>query len=320
MSVTTTLTIGNLPPGGSNRDDLVLGTYIPDELTTGTPPGWTPQGTLTGDQVFSTPGQTISDQLIVGNVDIRAANVTIERCEIQGHGTGGSRGIVQCRHVGVTSPAMIKDCLIWAPDGGDYVLDGILGEQFTAFRNHIKYVIDGIGGIPLSGGSPTNTLIQANLIEQGVWWSNAPNHSDGSHNDGIQIQGGGGTVGTTGTTIQYNTIRGVFAPASVGTGDATTTQSLSCIMLNNNVGNLTGLLIDSNWLYAGQIALNGGGLAAAVTLGTISNNKFDHTQLYQGANYDDTHTIDVRNIPTVTFTNNTYVDNGVAVHVRRTTS
>jgi hypothetical protein len=164
-----------------------------------------------------------------------------------------------------------------------------------------------------------------------------PNHSDRrTHNDIIQIEGGSGTkiIGcrlegynarswprmnprTSDPTLRSANIWAAPHPYSAS-GRCVTT---SCIQITPNVGGVTGLVIDGNWLYGGAVGINAAnGSRHAGTngghLGTIVNNRFDRTQGLQGGGGNNTWTVAYGRKYSVIQHGNTYLD-GRPIRVRK---
>ena len=66
-------------------------------------------GTLTGSQFLSTPGQTIENKLINGKVVVQANNVTLRNCKITG---GTAAEVVEFRNV---AGGLIEHCTVAPP-------------------------------------------------------------------------------------------------------------------------------------------------------------------------------------------------------------
>jgi len=141
------------------------------------------------------------------------------------------------------------------------------------------------------------------------WWYPDPNHADGSHSDGIQIQGGSGTV-----------MRGNYIDARFDTtiGDSpwsrnsdASYRAMSCLMYTPNVGAITNTVVDKNWLFGGEISVNcGSNSNAGNDLGDFTDNRFGRDQYYTG------HTLDFDSGAAFYANGNVYDDDDSAVTVR----
>lgn len=93
---------------------------------------------------------------------------------------------------GATPRMVIRDVTIDPKPGNWYELvDGIAGHGFKAERVHIKHVIDGVGPVAPVNGTNANAHMIECLIEELLYTREDGIHTDGSHNDCIQCQGGG---------------------------------------------------------------------------------------------------------------------------------
>jgi hypothetical protein len=276
------------------RDSLVSGVDKPTALNTGAYAG-TQDGTLNGNQIITTPGYILENKIINGSVSIRAANVVVRNCFILGAATVSS-GLVDCGNANCSN-ALIIDCTI-AP-GSSQRCDGIRGHSFTAKRNNIYWVVDGIGPHNQTVAQPyqTNVVIEQNYIHDLAWWTAAtggvvhPSDTE-THNDVIQHHGGGGTI-IKGNTLDARYGRQYahwwctgdpaiepYSPIALGSlGDGGPHQNLpdrgsgteadgrynwddlACLMISDEVGYTFDLSVTDNWMIGGNFAVNGGGNA-----------------------------------------------------------
>jgi len=154
---------------------------------------------------------------------------------------------------GLTSGWMtFEDCTITADDPSWY-RDGIVGHRYTVRRCNVYGTNDGIGGNKPDGG-----IIEQNWIHDQVWWRNDPAHTDGSHNDPIQLQGGGPWI------VRGNTLQAYVTadPRSVGTANPYPVSGKpgkfyggSAIMLSEAIPSLRATISD-NWLEGGYAQIN----------------------------------------------------------------
>lgn len=270
--------------GQTDRQALVLGSYEPDEARTGVPAG-TSLTPMSGQVVITTAGATYDGIDLDGWFDVRAPNVTIRNCRINGASppTFGY-GLVHASSGSVTN-LLIEDCTIaCTATSVNYLANGIMGHDFTARRNRILNVTDGIGVFnQVTPGNPSNVIIEGNRMGPLLWYASVPDHTDGSHNDVIQFHGGVGTI------ARYNTFLGYQATdmadgAQGGRLGPTETQSTSCIIINSLVGDPFDIEIYDNWVYGGEVCFNCGNDALGVpgeTVAIIHRNKFKQgTQWY----------------------------------------
>ncbi len=254
---------------GSSRSDLVIGEYKPDALTTGVLPGTvlTDYNASSVDSfTISQAGTIIQNKRIYGDIHINAANVVIRNCELVGgnHTPSGASGVVDCNGSGVYN-ALIEDCDI-VPRKISRNRDGIVGHEYTARRNHVRNTIDGFGVFNKAGVSVSaNVSLEGNYVHDLAYfypdWRNGVSgstwHSDGSHNDCVQIQGGA-NIHVIGNNLTATSIAGPGTGANpdkpwlIGTGNA----NGAAIIIQKNVGELVDVVVEKNWLSHGLAEAN----------------------------------------------------------------
>ncbi len=330
-----------LADAAAERRGLVPKSFEPGSPTAGLLPGWG-YGQLSarnGDLIVNDPGVTIENLRINGRLIIRAANVTVRNCWVQGAASpsNANQALVDCTHIRCVG-FVIEDSVL-APQTPTYGWNGISGHDYTARRLDIYRTVDGgrvYNGNPGMGSAPSNVIYSSCWIHGMALFAPDPNHADNrTHNDIIQIEGGSGTkiIGcrmegyiakswprmnpaTSDPTLQSVNVWAAPHPYSAS-GRCVTT---SCIQITPNVGAVTGLLIDGNWLYGGAVAINAANRsryagADGGNLGTIVNNRFDRTQGLQGGGGNNTWTLAYGAKYSVTQYGNTYVD-GWPIRVR----
>jgi len=324
--VTQARTIDVTVGGPQGRASLVMGSYEPDDQTTGVPAG-TSLTTLSGNQVITTPNTTLFRRDITGKVSIRAANVSVLECRVRGtNADTSSTGLIDCTNSACVN-AIIEDCTITPDLPGNVHYTGILGHDYIARRNRIYNTCDGFGVFE-TGAPGTDSLvtIEANSVGPLGWWYPDPDHSDGSHNDCIQLQGGIGTI------VRWNRLYG-YQSMEVGdaityggredprfdpignAGNPTQTQTMSGVMMNANVGDPYDVEIYENWVYGGEFGLNISDDNLGVpgqTVAYVKRNRFDRGQWFVGFPiiYEASATFV---IPASGVDKNYYMDNGAAV-------
>jgi hypothetical protein len=264
------------------------GTYQPSISTT----GWRRlRSRLTahnGDIVVSTGGTVdapviIEGLLITGRVLVRAAYVTIRQCEIVGNGYSvGNTGLVDCNFVGASN-VVVEDCeLHQAVSTANIWHDAIIGHDYIAQRNYVYDVVDGFGVYNSNSGKEsgqTGVEILANYVESLAYYSPDINHSDNrSHNDGVQIQSGKGTI------IIGNLLH-CYASTAVGNGSDQSAPARDgyfpyvtghCITLTPVLSPISGEIVSRNWTHGGAggyIAISNNG-ANPSNVGIITDNVF----------------------------------------------
>lgn len=261
------------PDAQPDRENLTPGTYLPSAATTGVPAG----AVLTDYNAVGTTGTvgippgTYERMHFYGDCYPSTVTGTYVFRECYFHGgighPGGNRGCVYT--FGLTSGwATFEDCTVAADDPSWY-RDGIVGHRYTIRRCNIHTVNDAIGGNANGGG-----IIEACWLHDLVWWRQDPAHDDGTHNDGVQIQGGGpwtvrGNLVECYVTADSRSSESHPRPAPNGRG-----YGGSCVIINQQgtFDLVHDTLIEDNWTRGGysQLQLNnnrGAGYALAVALG-----------------------------------------------------
>jgi len=256
-------------PGGV-ANSFVLGTTKPDATNTGQIATGLP--VTTGDITVTNAGMVIEGWKIIGRVKVQAPNVTIRNCEIVGNGySGGNTALIDCNSSFVSNCTIENNLLHQDVSTGNLWTNGVIGHDYTATRNHIYNVVDGLGVYNSSNASaPANVSIFGNYVHDLAYFSPDPNHSDNhTHNDGVQIQGNSGiTVRGNNLSINASTQLGtpsLYAPGVTG----------QCITGSPNVSQISGVTIDQNWMdYGSRGVVFIVGSQPAGVLGTCTGNRF----------------------------------------------
>lgn len=294
----------------------VIGATKPDATNTGVMPSVF-TSTLVGDQTITVAGTVIDSTFITGRILVRAANVTITNTKVVSNGYGGTAGVntalIDCNHVNAVN-VTIDNCLLYQdPTLANVSHNGLIGHDYTATRCFVYDVIDGFGVYNNNAGKqagPTNVVIAGNYVQKLAYFSPDPNHSDNrTHNDGVQIQGG------TGTVIVGNNFNGIVSATAGtgGTGPATdpyvpniTGHVVTCTPV---IAAISGVDCHSNWLYGGY-----GGIIVVSNNSTYPSNagNFNNNRLH-GAQQTSTPIQCDNNMTGTTFTGNVDDSSGSAI-------
>jgi hypothetical protein len=174
-------------------------------------------------------------------VDVRAPGVRLTRSMFRGGAsTAVDRGLLyvvpETSAVGQPS-ALIEDAT-FIPRAPSYRIDGIRGSNFTARRIEIAGVVDGMhihGTTTRSDPNAGNVLLEASWIHDLTYYSVVPGHTDGSHNDAVQIIGG------RNITLRGNTLVGARNAA---------------VMVRPGRNTIANVTITRNWAGNGACTLN----------------------------------------------------------------
>lgn len=244
-------------PATTSRTALAAGSYKPDASTTGVPSGktLTKVGTYDKPYVINVDGTVLDGKEIFGDVKIQAKNVVIKNSLLHcgNYKPSTNTGCIDANSANVVN-LTVQDSTIH-PIMPSPLRDGIVGHEYTALRNHVYGTNDGMGVFNKPGGSVNaNVRIEGNYIHTTVYHdaANDPGPAaDGTHNDGIQVQGGT-NIRIAGNTITNDGVLGAGSKA-----DATKPRLLphghGCtIILQNNTGApLKNTVVEQNWLDDG---------------------------------------------------------------------
>jgi hypothetical protein len=176
----------------------------PDTNNTGVPAGKTLK-VHQGDLTITTAGAVVDGLDIRGFVRVKAANVTIKNSIVRGRPISGTMSLVQASSTGL----IIQDTELTPTQWSPYI-NGIVGKSFTLKRVDIHHVVD---QVHLTGGA---VRVESSWLHDNLHYATDPNHSDGTHDDSIQIQAGSGIV-IVNNTIQHANNAGVMITQDTGT-------------------------------------------------------------------------------------------------------
>jgi len=201
----------------------------PGPTNTGVPAG-TQLTVHYGDMNITTPGTVISGLDIHGSVTISAPNVVLKNSIVRGGTTLPTHGhcIVEDNGKGNGLNFLIEDTEL-APTNVNYYQNDICGGNFTALR------INSHSGVDTMDIAGNNVTLKDSWLHDTTHFAYSPEHSNGTHNDGIEI-----TVGSN-INITHNVIRG---------------GGNSAIQITQDQGVTTGLTIANNWFDGGSCSLH----------------------------------------------------------------
>jgi len=293
------------------------GVVQPDGTNTGTVSSVTITRTShTGDLTLSTPGdENWINYDFHGRVKVNSSGRKyFKNCWFYGNGALTSNtACLDCTNANVTN-VIAEDCTM-IPTTPTLWQDGIIGHHYTATRCNVQYCADGFGVYNTS--DPTGDLgvtIQMCYVTNFGWWYPDPNQSDGTHSDGIQIQGGA-NMQVLGNYIHgyYNTSIGTspWGRLNLTTVKDPLHHNVSNMMYTPNVGAITNTFVDKNWFYGSEIAVNASSSGNnGNNIGTWTNNIFG-----KGTTYYAGYTLDFYHGATWTQSGNLYDDSSaITIH------
>lgn len=272
----------------TGRDALVLGVDKPNASNTGVLPG-----VLRTDVTSSTgwPGSgTLQPGFTYSNLNVKyrmtpptgTTPIIYQNCYFYGPLTpdpGAGSGLSQSTNDGHVPQVFIDST--FRPQNLHWNWNGVIGHHYTALRCDLSGSVDQFGVYNNNTGHKTEDVavsIKQCYIHDHGNWANPPDtsHSDGSHPDGCQQQGGRRLI------FQGNNVLGFIDP-SLTLNSFGTNHTNACLQFGASVGVIGDNDIQYNWFDGGAASINiGGGLAAydntGVGFGIVKNNKFGHNQ------------------------------------------
>jgi plastocyanin len=183
--------------------------------------------------------------------------VTFTNCWFAGNSTlTDEHGLLDCTHADVAD-VTATNCT-FTPETPTAYMTGVLGHHFELYDCLITNCADGVGVYNTDSGqedAATGVIVDHCWIGDHAWFATAPNQADGSHCDGVQLQGGA-------DTIIRDTVLEAYIDITVGdspwgrVGDPEN-RALSAIMITPNVGNITDTIVQGCYLSGGEILVNG---------------------------------------------------------------
>lgn len=276
-------TITPPPPGDpASRTGLgAYGTYIPLQNThCGVIPGVTRtdfNATSVNNVTISAPnpaagsGGIYANYNFYGDVKVTAnVNITFNNCLFVGSNVDGtSQSACLDLRSARTGIVTMNDCSFIPRKESDW-RDCVVGHKYEAYRCYAKGGVDGFG-IFVEPAKYSPAVYSADVVIKGCMVEDlayrypdraTPSHTDGTHNDCIQHQGGNNV------TIQGNNLKG-SSHAMVGSGTNPSKPWLlsgtdkwingACLIIQEQTTTgpvATGNLIDSNWFWGGLSHMN----------------------------------------------------------------
>jgi hypothetical protein len=283
LQVRATDRAGNVDATPESRTWTVVpaapGAAKPEAWNTGVPAG-TVLRRHDGNLTVTTAGTVIDSLDVHGAIIVKAPDVTIRRTVVRGSATSGT-SLINATTSTATN-LLVEDSEL-VPAYPTYSLDGIKGGNMTVRRVEITGTVDGIG-IHLP-----NVRVESSWIHALTWYAYSPHHSDGSHNDAIQVHGGNGI------RILGNRLEDANNAAIMMTQDYSKTYDVD---------------IERNWMDHGGCTVNIHDKGSVMADITATGNRFGRNT----RNYD---CAVIRSSQVqLTATGNVWDDNGTAVRIR----
>lgn len=240
-------------------DGFVLGVTVPvRNVNVGVYPNVV-RTTYTGPTTITTDNTVISDKNITQYITIDAANVTFINCYFSAGGDLFAGGMVNCKTANCSNIRFYRCTFI--PSTMSDRRDAVYGHDYTVERCHIERTVDGCA-VANQYAAAANVRIIGNWIGNLAWYFDDRNgqgnggHTDGTHNDGVQIHSGTGTwiVGNAFYGYKYNALG---TPALDGTANNLYPQIGHMVLSQTqaffHVGDIH---VNNNFIWGGDIVLN----------------------------------------------------------------
>lgn len=258
------LTYGAYEPTGVDTNPTDATTGVPADVT------FTAYNDPAVDKVSLPAGTVLTDKIIYGDIT-PLGYVELIRCLLLGGTSSPTNdiGVVTCTG-SRTGQTILRDCTI-KPRVEANGRNGIQGRQYEAYRCDISGTVDGCGIFSTIAGRNADVTLLGNYIHDLVYIYPdliTTSHTDGTHNDCVQYQGGRG-VWVMGNRLKAtaHALAGTGSnpskPWLIGTGHA----NGAGIIVQRNTGdapNLT-VTVEKNWLSHGLSHLNGKASATSYT-------------------------------------------------------
>ena len=256
------------------------GTVMPDATNTGVPAG-TKLTVHNGNLVITQPGTVIDGLDIRGFVSVKAKDVTIRNSIVRGVPTTKAQGLVTSESTGSLT---IEDSELFNATPNWFV-DGLRGQNITAKRLNIHDVID---TMHIYGN---NVTLESSWLHDTLHYDNDPSHSDGTHDDNIQI--------VKGDNLKFvgNRVEGAYNAA---------------MMFTQGSGIVSNVTVDKNFFGGGSCTIN----IAESGKGAINGLSFTNNTFAKDSRKGCAAISPATTTAKSVFTNNLYTD-GTAIVVKK---
>lgn len=311
-----------------------VGSYEPDDLTTGVPAGTVLTPVTTSNTTYTT-AQTIDRVEFFGKVSVGGADIKFTRCVFHGKPNDPDGNCVS-----LTSAAALRvvfeDCT-FIPVPGAPAMNGINGHDFTLRRCEIANVVDAVDPYNTNlKDADSGVVLEACWIHDPAYYTPDSHADNQTHNDGVQAQGvhkvtmrGCSFWGYYGSVGSNPEVAGknLMSPTPAIRTDGTTVDffDLTALLLNStaSLGTTQQHTFTDNWVRGFVCPLNLSGAGVGVNLGTFQRNRFDGNSRVTslGGGVTGPWTILMRGDQTIdagegTADQNTFLD-GTPIHIAR---
>jgi len=250
-----------------------------------------------------------SNLSLQANTGIDSPKAILKNVDIVGTDPGPTTGTSLVKAWGANHHWLeLWDCRL-RPQKPTMAYNAIAGHSFRAYRCEITGTVDGFSTYDTNRKTSTDVMAEAYgcWVHDLAYWPNPPDtsHSDGSHPDCWQVEGGG--IIAIGNKFD-GFVGAQYAPTMKGGN-----QSNAVFMIKPDVGLIGNLQIERNDIDGGAYSVNFAHDAPDRMLslvGSVSFNRFGRNQRVNGT------TISMPAAVTGTFEGNVYKDTGLPITVK----
>lgn len=216
----------------SDKRKQIPGSYRPDKTSAGVLSD-VPRTKVTGNCTPTADGQVIENKWFTGAFIRKFSGVVVKNCQFDGGTFVDGKWYAVAQTLGaVAVPTKFYDCTFTSTVKSPWVASGLQGRDVELYRCDISGSVDGVGA------QNGNVKVIACWIHDLPYFAQdiPGGHSNGTHNDGIQLHG--------------NLANYEFVGNSIEMGKGTNAG----IMVNADIGSVDNLTISKNWLISDQCA------------------------------------------------------------------
>jgi len=232
---------------------------------------WMQSNTITTGGTQANP-RIIENVTFTDRVVVQAPYITFRNCLFTGAMATFNTGLLDTTHVNCVG--IRAEYCDFNHTNLTFHTNCVLGHDTIVYRCWLNRGVDGVGGYNTAGGN-ANIQLLCSYVNELAWWSMDNDHTDGTHNDGVQIQSGGNVTirGNTFYGYKYNAnLLGLPIIDSGANNRYPQVGNIVLIQKNAAAGNVTptNINISDNWIYGGDhgIVLRTG------TIAVVENNKW----------------------------------------------
>lgn len=271
---------------GHGQSNFTMDTTRPLASNTGLNVAGLTVGDLTlydGNMTISTNGATVENMLIRGQVKITGSNVTYRNC-LQVGRTMSTTSVFSTGMLEISgNNATVENIEIStydntqapAVDNSIRYINGVkvIGGSATISRCNIHDVVDAFrlsaGTVEVAGNYIHDLCFRTDDTDQA-----SSNPANWSHNDGVQLSGGGGTFNLHGNNfdMRYSQVTGM------GSSLTGTMQNCHGMLMQATTSPITGVQVSYNWFAYGNICILWSSPNVSGNTATMLGNRFTPNQ------------------------------------------